>query len=364
MVRTRPETQPTSADNRISVDDSAEALATTGPPARSRRLNVGFIVAASLIIGFVVAVFLVVVAFAGARENVISGTAMLGFALGWGLLAMLSVRWSNQPQPWAAVPATLMALTGVVFLLWSHIVVINVLGWLWPPTLLALVVWMIVQARRQLHSRSGSLLLYPVFGALALVSLGGGYETVSETLDRSASAMPGQMIDVGGFKLYIECTGVGSPTVLLEAGLGEPSSDIGGWIAPSVAQNTRVCVYDRAGRGRSEAAPGPQDGIAVATDLHTLLDRDAYCGAIRGRWSFDRRCIYAHLRGTLPRSSRRDGATRLTAQRSVHWASRLSRLLLPLSARVSAVPVVRSIRRGAAGLTEYGRKSAATVADR
>jgi pimeloyl-ACP methyl ester carboxylesterase len=44
-----------------------------------------------------------------------------------------------------------------------------------------------------------------------------------------------------------------------------------GWIAPAVAQVTRVCVYDRAGYGWSEAAVGPRDGIAVTTDLHTLL---------------------------------------------------------------------------------------------
>ena len=281
MDRTVPADQPTSMDSSMPVDAPAENSANVVEShAHSRRLNIGLIVTTSLIIGFVVAVVLVVGAFAGAPENVISGTAMLGCALGWGLLAMLSVRWTDQPQRWAAVPAGLMALTGLVFLLWSHIVMINVLGWLWPPALLALVVWMIVQARRQLHSRSGSLLLYPVIGALALVALGGGYQTISETLDRGAYAMPGQMIDVGGYKLYIACTGAGSPTVLLEAGLGEPSSDIAGWIAPSVAQNTRVCVYDRAGRGRSESAPGPQDGIAVATDLHTLLERAHITGPL------------------------------------------------------------------------------------
>jgi pimeloyl-ACP methyl ester carboxylesterase len=57
----------------------------------------------------------------------------------------------------------------------------------------------------------------------------------------------------------------------LEPGLGEISS-IFGWIAPAVALKTRVCVYDRAGRGWSESAPGPQDGVQIATDLHTLLD--------------------------------------------------------------------------------------------
>jgi pimeloyl-ACP methyl ester carboxylesterase len=46
-----------------------------------------------------------------------------------------------------------------------------------------------------------------------------------------------------------------------------------GWVAAPVAEQTRVCVYDRAGRGGSEPADSPQDGARVATDLHTLLDR-------------------------------------------------------------------------------------------
>jgi pimeloyl-ACP methyl ester carboxylesterase len=61
--------------------------------------------------------------------------------------------------------------------------------------------------------------------------------------------------------------------VVLQPGLGEPSAQVSGWIAPAVAQDTRVCVYDRAGRGWSEAASGPQDGVAAAADLHTLLER-------------------------------------------------------------------------------------------
>ena len=46
-----------------------------------------------------------------------------------------------------------------------------------------------------------------------------------------------------------------------------------GWITPAVARDTRVCVYDRAGRGWSEPADTPQDGNQIATDLHTLLQR-------------------------------------------------------------------------------------------
>jgi len=45
-----------------------------------------------------------------------------------------------------------------------------------------------------------------------------------------------------------------------------------GWIAPVVARDTRVCVYDRAGRGWSDPADGPQDAVQTRTDLHTLLD--------------------------------------------------------------------------------------------
>jgi len=83
--------------------------------------------------------------------------------------------------------------------------------------------------------------------------------------------MPGHLVDVGGRRLYVHCTGSGSPTVVLVSGLAETSVYWGGWIAPAVAQNTTVCAYDRAGQGWSDPPASPQDGAAVATDLHTLL---------------------------------------------------------------------------------------------
>src|SRR5207244_5573003 len=58
----------------------------------------------------------------------------------------------------------------------------------------------------------------------------------------------------------------------LVSGLAEASTYWGGWISPAVAQNTTTCVYDRAGQGWSDPPASPQDGVAVATDLHTLLD--------------------------------------------------------------------------------------------
>jgi pimeloyl-ACP methyl ester carboxylesterase len=147
-----------------------------------------------------------------------------------------------------------------------------VLNWAWPPAMLALAIWMIVRAHRQLRSWSRRWLLYPVIAILALASVGGGNETLREAMDAKAYPMPGQLIDVGGYSLHLHCTGSGSPTVLLQPGGGEMSSNLG-WIAPAVARDTRVCVYDRAGRGWSETADTTQDATHIATDLHTLLQR-------------------------------------------------------------------------------------------
>jgi pimeloyl-ACP methyl ester carboxylesterase len=238
-----------------------------------RKGHVGLIVAGSLITGFVVALVLVIGPFGGAQEHVIMGTALLGWALGWALLAVLSIRWSDQPQLWAAVPAALMALAGAGLLIFRPDAnAFNALGWIWPPALIALAVWMTLQARRHLRSITRRLMLYPLFVAIVIAGVGGSYETIQEQVDRSSTAMPGHLVDVGGRRLYVHCTGSGSPTVVLVSGLAETSVYWGGWIAPALARNTTVCAYDRAGQGWSDPPASPQDGLAVATDLHTLLD--------------------------------------------------------------------------------------------
>ena len=186
-------------------------------------------------------------------------------------MAVLSVRFTDQPQRWAMVPALFLGVGGVLLLIFGSPAQ-AVLNWIWPPALLVLVVWMIVRARRQLQGSTRRLLLYPVLAVLALASLGGGWETVREAADAQAYPIPGQLIDVGGHQLHLNCTGTGSPTVVLEPGAGGISSDLG-WIAPAVAHDTRVCVYDRAGRGWSDPADTPQDATQIATDLHTLLHR-------------------------------------------------------------------------------------------
>jgi pimeloyl-ACP methyl ester carboxylesterase len=245
------------------------------PPDRPiRRGHVSLIVAGSMITGFVVALVLVMGPFSGAQEHVIMGTALLGWALGWELLAVLSMRWTDQPQRWAVVPAALMALAGAGLLVFRPDAdTFNVLGWIWPPALIALAVWMTVQTRRNLHSFTHWLVLYPLFVALLVAGIGGSSETILELIDRRATPRPGQLIDVGGRRLYVYCTGSGSPTVVLVSGLAETSTYWGGWVAPAVAQNTTVCTYDRAGQGWSDAPVRPQDGAAVAADLRALLDR-------------------------------------------------------------------------------------------
>jgi pimeloyl-ACP methyl ester carboxylesterase len=221
--------------------------------------------------GLVAALLLVAAPFIAAEESDVTGAVLCGFALGWAMLAVLSVRFTDQSQRWAAAPALFMGLGGLLLVGFGSSVH-EVLNWLWPPALLVLVIWMIVRAHRQLRSRSRRWLLYPVIAMLALASMGGGYETVREAADAQAYPMPGQLIDVGGHSLHLNCTGSGSPTVVLEPGGGEMSSNLG-WIAPAVARHTRVCVYDRAGRGWSESADTAQDGTQIATDLHTLLHR-------------------------------------------------------------------------------------------
>ncbi|WP_196810861.1 alpha/beta hydrolase [Arthrobacter sp. 35W] len=235
------------------------------------RRHLGWIVLGSMAAGLLAALAFAAAPFVPFREGSITGALLCGFALGWALLAVLSARFTEEPQRWAWAPAVFLGGCGLLLLLFGS-PVHGVLNWVWPPALLVVVVWMVVRARRRLLSRSRRLLLYPVAALLALVSVAGGCETVLEAVDARAHPMAGQLVDVGGHRLHLDCTGSGSPTVVLEPGAGEMSSVLG-WIAPAVASGTRVCVYDRAGRGWSEPADTPQDGAQIAADLHTLLQR-------------------------------------------------------------------------------------------
>ncbi len=193
------------------------------------------VVAASLIVGLLLPVVLALGPASGGGESRMTGAALLGWGIGWTLIAILSARYTDQAQRWAFVPAAILGLTGI----------------------------------GEVPGRS-RWLLYPVVGVLAVLAVGGAVETIIEATDGGRSAVGGELVDVGGHKLFISCSGTGSPTVVLEGGLGQ-GSDYFALIAPKVASMTRVCAYDRAGHGRSEAATGAQDGAGIARDLHALL---------------------------------------------------------------------------------------------
>jgi pimeloyl-ACP methyl ester carboxylesterase len=77
--------------------------------------------------------------------------------------------------------------------------------------------------------------------------------------------------DVGERDLFLSCTGAGEPTMILEVGEGT-SSDSMDAIRAAYDSDLRVCSYDRANQGQSEAAPTPRTGDQVTADLHGLLE--------------------------------------------------------------------------------------------
>lgn len=235
--------------------------------------HIGRIVIGCLTAGLVAGLGLVVGPLAGAEEHVITGTVLLAFASSWALLAALARLWTGQAQWWAAMPAAFMGLAGAGLLAFAPGgAAIDAVGWVWPPLLLVVIAAAVVRAHRDLRSRTRSWIVYPLLSVYALCAFGGGYETVRGSLDRRTLVAPGQLVDVGGHRLHLTCAGSGAPAVILESGLGETAAYWEG-VATAVAHETRVCAYDRAGRGWSDPAAAPQDGIAVATDLHRLLDR-------------------------------------------------------------------------------------------
>ena len=261
-----PRASDTSLGKTVSANDE-QAVPDVPEP---RRSHMGGVVAGSLAAGFAAALILPFVPTRTVDPSFATAMVLFGFALGWALMAFLSARFTDQPQGWAMVPAIFMVVSGALVLVSSD-AVLDLLGWIWPPALLVVVVWVWTRAGRDLHSRARVWLLNPVLVILVLLALAGGYETISRAT-APAVAMRGQLVDVGPYRLHLECTGSGGPTVILEPGGGGSAASMG-LITPAVARDGRVCVYDRAGRGWSDAASSPPDGAQIATDLHALLRR-------------------------------------------------------------------------------------------
>lgn len=262
---------------QTTANHEAASIEPATRPAEPQPGPVWRIVGGSVAAGLIGALVLTLGVFGGATEPVISGAALLAFAGGWALLAMLSTRFTSQPQTWARVPAAAMASAGVALLVARpDDRALNAAGWIWPAGALALAAWMAVQLRRHLHGRV-RWLLYPVIIAIAVGSVGGTYETVARARAQHDYPAPGALHDVGGHRLHIDCAGTGSPTVVLQNGLGELSV-LWDRIAEQASRTSRVCSYDRAGQGWSDDVDAPQDGVAIADDLHTLLERAGETG--------------------------------------------------------------------------------------
>jgi hypothetical protein len=145
---------------------------------RSVEGRLGWIVAFSLASGLTVALLLVAAPFTPVTEPAITGAVLSGFAVGWAVLFLLSRRFTTNPSGGSRSRAG-QGLGGLLLLVFGS-PMREVLSWVWPPLLVALVAWMVVRVQREMRSRSGRVQLYLVFTILAVGAVGGAWQTVSE----------------------------------------------------------------------------------------------------------------------------------------------------------------------------------------
>lgn len=131
--------------------------------------------------------------------------------------------------------------------------------------------------------------LVVVFGAL--IAAGLIYQAIALEVDERRYPPPGEMVDVGGYRLHLNVMGKseGGPAVILDAG-AQSASFQWGWVQPRVAGFARVVSYDRPGTGWSEAPPEPIDAHQLAEDLHQAL----YKAGVRGPY-----VVVGHSMGSL-----------------------------------------------------------------
>lgn len=253
---------------------SPEAISTAGIPEgenQNRRGRIGLVVLGSIAGGLILGLVLVLGVFGGRREHVITGAALIALAFGMLMLVELARRRTDQPQTWALIPGLGIGVAGLaVLFLGPNDRALRWLGWVWPPLLALVVVWSVRGARRSLHNWSRRTLLYPALAVLALVALGGAFETVVEAATSNNPPSGGRTYLVAGHRLYLRCTGSGSPAVILFNGFGARTPNWA-WVQGEVARETRVCVFDRAGQGWSGNGPGRQDAHQLSDDVHGLL---------------------------------------------------------------------------------------------
>jgi pimeloyl-ACP methyl ester carboxylesterase len=121
--------------------------------------------------------------------------------------------------------------------------------------------------------KRGLLALLVIVVLAAIV--GASYQAIGNRADARRFPQQGKSVSLGpafdNLTLSIDCRGQGSPTVILDSGLGVPAV---GWnpVQAEVAKFTRVCSYDRAGYGWSGATSAPRTSIQIVKELHALLE--------------------------------------------------------------------------------------------
>ncbi|MCG6117872.1 MAG: alpha/beta hydrolase [Aquimonas sp.] len=126
------------------------------------------------------------------------------------------------------------------------------------------------RARRSLTRRLLRLLAGLLILLLIAAAAGAAWQAWAERRDAQVFPPPGRLLDIGGHRLHLHCAGNGTPTVWLEAGLGNETAH---WSAvfDALAMRQRTCAYDRAGFGHSEPGPLPRSAERVLDEALRLL---------------------------------------------------------------------------------------------
>ena len=140
------------------------------------------------------------------------------------------------------------------------------------------VVWLAVGRLLSLKSKAfrfwrriAEEFIFTVVILIAAVLAGiASYNAVAHHWFHAHNPPPGEFYLVNGHRMRMECVGSGTPTIILESGLGTDAL-VWGAVQPALAKTTRVCSYDRAGLGWSDAVAGPRDAVHIAAQLHELL---------------------------------------------------------------------------------------------
>jgi pimeloyl-ACP methyl ester carboxylesterase len=150
-----------------------------------------------------------------------------------------------------------------------------------------LVIWLSIRRFRSLSIRSyrtwrkvvERIVLSVVVLLAAFVAGSSAFNAIAIHHFWATNQPPGAFYSVNGHRMHINCTGSGSPTIVLESGLGNDALIWGG-VQPILSKTTRVCSYDRAGFGWSDALPAPRDADHIAAELHELLLQAKVTGPI------------------------------------------------------------------------------------